>query len=904
MYQDTIDDIARGLSLRIPQTKSLELLDRILPEDINALNLENIQAIHQDMTDFHYDFPSVCFALATGVGKTRLMGAMILYLYETRGIRNFFVVAPNLTIYEKLKKDFTFGTSKYVFPWQAWFGWNNPVVIDGENYHQMWGLFSDFNKDKIIINIFNISKFNSTKETTKLKKISEYLGQSYFEYVQSLDNLIILMDESHRYKQDKSISALNELDPVLWLEFTATPYITSGNKTIRTSNILYEYSLASAIKDGLVKKPAIATRKNLANTVSAETLEQTKINDGIYIHEETKLHLQVYANNNSLPVVKPFMMINASDQKHADEIEKMIKSDSLFGGKYADKVLKIYSGLWGADKDRAIKMLLDVEKIDNPIEIVIQVAMLKEWWDVNNLYTIVPLKAFTADILTEQTLGRGLRLPYGYITGDEYVDRLTVVAHDRFQQLIDAANKPDSLIKNMVDMSIIDLDQRTDLTLAKQILITTGQFDTSEDMLAKNYIQQQTNEIGFSVDQAKEATNLIIQAQREVLQETERINNQKITDKEYIVQKVQEKLLTPTYHARVTQTFGDINTPEMKNKYISTISYDLTDQIVSRSIELPRVVFDYPDVHVSFDTTYKLDVSLFKQLLVADAPIIIRDLQSWQETSVLQVQLLSQFQWSIESCLISTMLDIGISELDYDIYSEWLYNMAHDAVVAMKEMYPTQDDNFFKNIIQIYYKDIIFTELARQIRSVKTYNLWEAMINVYNGPKVIKSESLEMIASNGLQHFRDYHESASMIGQYVFMWFKKWIARQCKFQANKERIFACILENDSETHIKKWLKPPRDTLQIYYFDLEHTQHNYNPDFIVQTETCTYLLETKATNMMKDPEVLTKKQAALQWIQAVNNSWKYWIWKYALIPDEIINESMTFDGIIAKSVISN
>ncbi|MBP7885291.1 hypothetical protein KAZ93_03990, partial [Patescibacteria group bacterium] len=74
-------------------------------------------------------------------------------------------------------------------------------------------------------------------------------------------------------------------------------------------------------------------------------------------------------------------------------------------------------------------------------------------------------------------------------------------------------------------------------------------------------------------------------------------------------------------------------------------------------------------------------------------------------------------------CLISTMLDIGISELDYDIYSEWLYNMAHDAVVAMKEMYPTQDDNFFKNIIQIYYKDIIFTELARQIRSVKTYNL-------------------------------------------------------------------------------------------------------------------------------------------------------------------------------------
>ena len=110
---------------------------QILPEKINNLTLENVRAISQDMTDFHYDFPSLCFALATGVGKTRLMGAMILYLYETRGIRNFFVVAPNLTIYEKLKKDFTYGSPKYVFPGQAGFGGQNPVVIDGENYHQM-----------------------------------------------------------------------------------------------------------------------------------------------------------------------------------------------------------------------------------------------------------------------------------------------------------------------------------------------------------------------------------------------------------------------------------------------------------------------------------------------------------------------------------------------------------------------------------------------------------------------------------------------------------------------------------------------------------------------------------------------------------------------------------------------
>lgn len=901
MHQDTIDDITRGLSLRVPQIKSLQLLDKILPPKIDDLTLENVRAISQDMTDFHYDFPSLCFALATGVGKTRLMGAMILYLYETRGIRNFFVVAPNLTIYEKLKKDFTYGSPKYVFPGQAGFGGQNPVVIDGENYHQMGGLFADLNTTKIVINVFNISKFNSTKETTKLKKISEYLGQSYFEYIQSLENLVVLMDESHRYKQDKSISALNELQPILGLEFTATPYITTGSKIVRSSNILYEYSLASAISDGLVKKPAIATRKNLANTVSSETLELTKINDGVYIHEETRLRLQVYASNHNLPIVKPFMMINASDQKHADEIETLVKSDSFFGGKYADKVLKIYSWLGGADKDRAIKTLLDVEKYTNPIEIVIQVSMLKEWWDVNNLYTIVPLKAFTADILTEQTLGRWLRLPYGRITGDEYVDRLTVVAHDKFQQLIDAANKPDSLIRNRVDMSIIDLDAKTDLTIQKEVIITTGQFDSAQDMITRPSIQSQIAQLWIDSDQANVATQSIIKAQREVIQEVERTNPTQSNNKQYIAERVQEKLLTPQYHAAMSHVFGSIDSPEQKAKFIQTVSFDLTDQFTSRSIELPRVIFDYPDVQVSFDTTYRLNTTLFKQLLVADAPIIIRELQSWEETSMLQVQLLSNYQWSIESCIMSTMLDIGISELDYDLYSEWLYEMAHDAVQAMKENYPSQDDHFFKNIIQVYYKEIIFDELAKQIRSVKTYHQWTPTITIHNGNKTIKSEALEMLSQWWIKHFRDFYESASLIGQYVFTWFKKWIARQCKFQSNKERIFACILENESETHIQKWLKPPLDTIQIYYFDLEHTQRSYNPDFVVQTESWTYLIETKATNMMNDELVLRKKQAAIEWIKAVNDSRNYGRWQYVLVPDEIINENMTFDGIVAKSV---
>src|SRR5262249_15851127 len=82
----------------------------------------------------------------------------------------------------------------------------------------------------------------------------------------------------------------------------------------------------------------------------------------------------------------------------------------------------------------------------NPVEIVIHVNMLKEGWDVTNLYTIVPLRAANSKTLVEQSIGRGLRLPYGRRVGVPAVDRLTIVSHNRFQEIIDEANNPDSII--------------------------------------------------------------------------------------------------------------------------------------------------------------------------------------------------------------------------------------------------------------------------------------------------------------------------------------------------------------------------------------------------------------------------------------------------------------------------
>ena len=161
-----VNAIAGRLSLRPPQRRSLEILDRvteIVPSN-KATDLKTalatIRSEFPTVTDFEREFPSLCFALATGVGKTRLMGAFISYLHLAYGIDNFFVLAPNLTIYNKLITDFTPHTPKYVFKGIAEFAVNAPAIITGDNYDKR-DAASGILFGEVQINIFNISKINS-----------------------------------------------------------------------------------------------------------------------------------------------------------------------------------------------------------------------------------------------------------------------------------------------------------------------------------------------------------------------------------------------------------------------------------------------------------------------------------------------------------------------------------------------------------------------------------------------------------------------------------------------------------------------------------------------------------------------------------------------------------------------
>lgn len=161
--QYTTDYISGVMSLRKPQTESLKILENI----VNSITLRKgmnlkaalgaVNAMYPICSDFERDFMSLTFALATGVGKTRLMGAFIAYLYTQHNIKNFFVVAPNTTIYDKLKKDLSDNNSpKYVFKGLGCFSALPEIITDDDYREKTLSLF----ESDIRIFVYNIDKFN------------------------------------------------------------------------------------------------------------------------------------------------------------------------------------------------------------------------------------------------------------------------------------------------------------------------------------------------------------------------------------------------------------------------------------------------------------------------------------------------------------------------------------------------------------------------------------------------------------------------------------------------------------------------------------------------------------------------------------------------------------------------
>lgn len=402
---------------------------------------------------FDYNFPSFCFALATGVGKTRLLGACIYALYREKGCKNFFVIVPNKTIYEKFIREFDERDEKYIFKGIT----DLPKfrVFTGEDFNKVNAKQSILWSEDFIVYIFNIDKFKSEERVLQVKKINEFLGGSFYEYISNLPDLVVLMDESHKYKTPISIDAINGLKPILGLEYTATPFkkINENEKSGKFGNILCEYPLGAALAadSPVLKRPQLLFRRDFDyDSLPKKDLYNVLISDGVDNHERIKAQLEAYfANENVNPEKRflPIVLIVCENIHHAIQLEKFLKTKFL-EGKYKDKIIRIHSTPKDNkelprdekyDEDTEVEKLLELEKISNSYEIVINVNKLGLGWDVKNVYTIIPLRAFDSQVFVEQTIGRGLRLPFGKWIENGELNTLRVAYHSNFGKIIKRA---------------------------------------------------------------------------------------------------------------------------------------------------------------------------------------------------------------------------------------------------------------------------------------------------------------------------------------------------------------------------------------------------------------------------------------------------------------------------------
>lgn len=887
------NNIKQRMSLREPLGKALDVvvnltdelsLKKPTQEEYGAFIKEELakaQTICPLCKDFERDFPSFAFSIATGIGKTRLMGACIAYLYLKKGIRHFFVLAPNLTLYEKLIRDFGDPSyEKYVFKGISEFVHNQPRIITGDNYEQARGLFSE---TEIQINVFNISKFNKdSKEDKKgeprMKRLSEYLGQSYFNYLANLDDLVILMDEAHRYHADASRKAINELRPVLGLEMTATPYDEKGKSF---KNIVYEYNLAEALAEGkYVKDPTIAKRRNFEKKdQTPEELDVLKLEDAISIHEHTKLHLELYSKENNVPLVKPFILVVCRNIQHAKETVELIEN-RIYDGKYKGKVLQIDSST--KKNDEIDQQFVSLEDPNNQIEIVVHVNMLKEGWDVTNLYTIVPLRAADAITLVEQTIGRGLRLPYGgKRTGNAEVDKLTVIAHENFDEVITRAQDPSSLLNKL---SYIELDDEELKPVSGKIVkgkTSVEERFEEEKKKAEQFIGEAKAKAIYNAKQAVMDAIPLMNTQvktKEELAKPENITKLKAKAEELIRKNAQEK--NPLFAEQEAA---------MLIEEIQPVINAVVKEYIQNTIEIPRVVIEQPQSTAVFHP-FDLNTSEGFSFPELDNEIIRMGLTNHEVETLLAIS--SGYHNDPTKEIVAQLMNYD--DVDYDENADLLFHLSTQAVDAVKRQ-TTAEKEVSEKVAR--FKHVIAKRIYEQMKGHFTLEK-----KGYANSRVLPFVALlpQYLNEDGVFGYYDYwlpfpKDKKSLVKKYIFRGFMKSYYTQYKFDSTTELDFSCLLENDDK--VLRWLRPVPNQFRIYW---DNGTHQYEPDFIVETADNIYMVETKAEKDMDDYDVQEKKKAAIEYCTIVSKTTAK-PWKYVLIPHTAISRTMQFQYIITNSV---
>jgi len=399
----------------------------------------------------------VGFEMATGSGKTLLMGAAILDLYQ-RGFKDFLILTPNTILFDKTINNFTPRAVKSIFG----DGWNLTYnLVTGDSYRDKTCNYEE--ERDISFYVFNMQKFydkatssgqndgeNTMKGTPYVRRpLEDSLWRdksgnhtiSFMEFLRER-RPVIISDEAHHYQQKKTKEAIFELLPRIVLEFTATSLEKGGSESFGQDN-LYKYPMQRYVSEGYGKRIfAVGCGSNDEKTSDEVTdSDKQKLVWGMLIH---LLKCESLTAVNA-PVKKAMLLTKTRSIKHADAVNVYLKNwpDSVGDeindvldqvGREGTDIAKIIRRYVLENKSELMKKMSRVAKSvftihsenksdeeiwteyqsldDNKAEIVNQVRIFTEGVDYDNFYTIVVLGDTVENVglAAAQLIGRGLRL--------------------------------------------------------------------------------------------------------------------------------------------------------------------------------------------------------------------------------------------------------------------------------------------------------------------------------------------------------------------------------------------------------------------------------------------------------------------------------------------------------------
>lgn len=412
----------------------------------------------------HDDFARYCVKMATGSGKTKVMALAVAWQYfnavaeaNDDFAKTFLVIAPNVIVFERLRLDFAGGRvfrSDPIIPPELSIYWDFQVYLRGDserassqgalyltNVQQLYDRATTNNEDEPD----EMTGVMGPKPPTKKLEVVDFDKR----IIARGGPVVVLNDEAHHTHDEESewnkgIRRLHEQVPgglATQLDFTATPRHTKGALFTWT---VFDYPLKQAIIDNIVKHPikGIATGIKEMPSKIASTRYQAYLTAGVERWREYREQLTPLGK-------KPILFVMMNDTAEADEVGDWLRTKypEDFGG---ERLLIIHTDKSGEvskkDLEKARQVAREADQLTCPVNCIVSVLMLREGWDVQNVTVVVGLRPYTskANILPEQTIGRGLRLMFRDTTSG-YKERVDVIGNKAFIEFVEILEKEEGL---------------------------------------------------------------------------------------------------------------------------------------------------------------------------------------------------------------------------------------------------------------------------------------------------------------------------------------------------------------------------------------------------------------------------------------------------------------------------